>query len=165
MFAFLRQHFTICAGGNASRIIELFDCSLSILWEVPVPQLPWVTGMGFFLLVNIAMAGPLDTENVSYKSGEETVTGFQVRPDSPSRHTDVIVIHEWWSLNDWVREQARKLAQQGYLALAVDLYSGKSTADRDEAHELMRGLPQDGAVRDLEASFDYLASLRDVNKA
>lgn len=50
------------------------------------------------------MAGPLETENVSYKSGEETVTGFLVRPDSPGRHPGVIVIHEWWGLGDWVRE-------------------------------------------------------------
>ncbi len=111
-----------------------------------------------------ALARPVRIESVSYKSGDDTVTGYLVSPDSPGRHPGVIVIHEWWGLNDWVREQAQRFAQQGYVALAVDLYRGKSTANRDEAHELMRGMPQDRAVRDMKAAFDYLASRPDVNK-
>ncbi len=111
-----------------------------------------------------ALARPLRTDSVSYKSGDDTVTGYLVSPDSEGRHPGVMVIHEWWGLNDWVKEQARKFAQQGYVALAVDLYRGKATASRDEAHELMRGMPQDRAVRDLKAAFDYLASRADVNK-
>lgn len=117
-----------------------------------------------FLGWTFALARPVRIESVSYKSGDDTVTGYLVSPDSEGRHPGVIVIHEWWGLNDWVKEQAQKFAQQGYVALAVDLYRGKSTADRDEAHELARGLPQDRAVRDLTAAFEYLASRPDVNK-
>jgi carboxymethylenebutenolidase len=73
-----------------------------------------------------------------------------------------VVIHEWWGLNDWVKEQAQKFAEQGYLALAVDLYRGKVASDPDLAHELSRGLPHDRALRDLKAAFDYLASRPDV---
>ncbi len=111
-----------------------------------------------------ALARPVRIESISYKSGDDTVTGYLVSPDSPGRHPGVIVIHEWWGLNDWVKEQAQRFAQQGYVALAVDLYRGKATASRDEAHELMRGMPQDRAVRDMKAAFDYLASRPDVNK-
>ncbi len=50
------------------------------------------------------------------------------------------------------------------MALAVDLYRGKVATSRDEAHELSRGMPQDRAVRDLKATFAYLASRKDVNK-
>ncbi len=50
------------------------------------------------------------------------------------------------------------------MALAVDLYRGKIAANSDEAHELMRGLPQDRGTRDLKAAFDYLASRKDVDK-
>ena len=74
----------------------------------------------------------------------------------------VIVIHEWWGLDNWVREQTDRLAQQGYVALAVYLYRGKSTSDPKEAHELMRGLPEDRAMSDLKAAFNYLASRPDV---
>ncbi len=109
-------------------------------------------------------ASPSKTESVSYRSGDETVTGYLALPRSGGRHPAVVVIHEWWGLNDWVKEQAHKFADQGYVALAVDLYRGKSTADPGEAHELARGLPHDRAIRDLMAAFVYLASRPDVNK-
>ena len=115
----------------------------------------------------LGMAAPRATGvkamTVSFKSGNETVSGHLVLPGTSGRHPGIIVIHEWWGLNDWVKEEAQKLAEQGYAALAVDLYRGRSTADPNEAHELMRGLPQDRGMRDLEAAFDYLASRPDVD--
>jgi len=110
-------------------------------------------------------ARPEKTKTVSYKSANETVTGYLALPDSPGPHPGIVVIQEWWGLNDWVKEQTQKFAQQGYVALAADLYRGKVAADPGEAHELMRGMPQDRAVRDLLAAFDYLASRPDVNKS
>lgn len=115
-------------------------------------------------LVKAVCASPLKIENVSYKSGDETVTGYLAQPESGGPHPAIVVIHEWWGLNDWIKEQAQKFADQGYVALAVDLYRGKSTSDPSEAHELSRGLPQDRAIRDLKAAFAYLASRPDVNK-
>jgi carboxymethylenebutenolidase len=56
------------------------------------------------------------------------------------------------------------LAAQGCVVLAVDLYRGKATADASEAHELMRGLPQDRAVKDLQAAFAYLGARKDVKQ-
>ncbi|HEX5482700.1 MAG TPA: dienelactone hydrolase family protein [Terriglobia bacterium] len=117
-----------------------------------VPIVPAVSG-----------AAPVKTQTVTYKSGSEKVTGFLALPESRGKHPALVVIHEWWGLNDWVREQAEKLAAQGYVALAVDLYRGHSTADPAVAHELARGLPRDRALRDLRAAFAYLASRPDVN--
>jgi carboxymethylenebutenolidase len=102
------------------------------------------------------------TMTVQYRSGGEAVSGYLALPESAGRHPAVIVIHEWWGLVDWVKEQARLLAGQGYVALAVDLYRGRSTADPEVARELARALPEDRAIRDLRAAFDYLASRPDV---
>lgn len=110
----------------------------------------------------ITRAGSPKTETVQFKSGNDTVGGFLALPDTPGPHASVIVIHEWWGLNDWVKEQAEKLAAQGYVALAVDLYRGKVATEPSEAHELSRGLPQDRAIQDLKAAYDYLASRKDV---
>ena len=74
----------------------------------------------------------------------------------------LIVIQEWWGVDDWIRQQTDRFAKQGYVALAVDLYRGKSTKDPGEAHELMRGMPEDRAMADLKAAFDYLAARPDV---
>ncbi len=107
-------------------------------------------------------ADPAKTETVSYKSGDETVSGFLAMPDGGGKHPALVVIHEWWGLNDQVKEDTQKFAAQGYVALAVDLYRGKVATTADEAHELMRGVPDDRGIRDLEAAFAYLAARPDV---
>jgi len=90
-------------------------------------------------------------------------SGYLAAPATPGKKGAVIVVHEWWGLDDWVREQADRFAKQGYVALAVDLYRGRSTHDQAEAHELMRGLPEDRALADMKAAFNYLASREDVD--
>jgi carboxymethylenebutenolidase len=101
---------------------------------------------------------------VSYKSGDEAVQGILYTPAGKGPFPALIVIHEWWGLNDWVKEQGSKLANQGYIALAVDLYRGKVATTPDEAHEIMRGVPEDRAKRDLHAAFEFLRSQPNVKK-
>ncbi|MBZ5545049.1 MAG: dienelactone hydrolase family protein [Acidobacteriia bacterium] len=112
----------------------------------------------------LGLAVSVKTETVAFKSGDETATGYLAVPDSPGRHPALVVIQEWWGLNDWVKEQARKFAEEGYVALAPDLYRGQVATDPAMAHELSRGMPQDRAVRDLKAAFDFLSARSDVNK-
>src|SRR5712671_7764889 len=103
-------------------------------------------------------------KSVSYKSGDETVQGMLYTPSGKGPFPGIVVIHEWWGLNDWVKEQASKLADQGYEALAIDLYRGKVATTPDMAHELMRGVPEDRAKRDLHAAFEFLQSQPNVKK-
>ena len=117
----------------------------------------------FLGFASIAQAETPKTETVSFKSGNESTSGYLVLPQGSGKHPAVIVIHEWWGLNDWVKEQAQKFAAQGYVGLAVDLYRGKAATTPDEAHILMRGLPDDRGLRDLDAAFAYLASRPDVD--
>jgi len=116
-----------------------------------------------FIAVSV-LSFAADGKSVSYKSGDETVTGMLYTPAGKGPFPALIVIHEWWGLNDWVKEQAARFADEGYMALAVDLYRGKVAATPDLAHELMRGVPEDRAKRDLQAAFGYLASQPNVNK-
>ena len=104
-----------------------------------------------------------DSRSVSYKSGDETVSSLLYTPPGKGPFPAIVVIQEWWGLNDWVKEQASKLADQGYIALAVDLYRGKVATTPEEAHELSRGLPHDRADRDLLAAADYLRSQKNVD--
>jgi len=114
------------------------------------------------LLAATALAA--DGKSVSYKSGDETVQGMVYTPTGKGPFPALIVIHEWWGLNDWVKDQASKLAEEGYVTLAVDLYRGKVATTPDMAHEIMRGVPEDRAKRDLNAAFDFLASQPNVKK-
>ncbi len=121
------------------------------------------------LLVFLTLSSPFsalaaDGKSVSYKSGDETVSGVLYTPAGKGPFPALIVIHEFWGMNDWAKGQASGLADEGYVALAVDLYRGKVADTPDMAHELMRGVPPDRAIRDLKAAYDFLAARADVKK-
>jgi carboxymethylenebutenolidase len=121
--------------------------------------------LSLILPVSLSMSAfAIDGKPVSYKSGDETVNGILYTPAGKGPFPALIVIHEWWGLNDWVKQQAAKLAEQGYVALAIDLYRGKVADNPDMAHELMRGVPEDRAIRDLRAAYDFLASQPNVKQ-
>jgi carboxymethylenebutenolidase len=122
------------------------------------------TLLAILLLGLAASAFAAGGKPVSYKSGDETVNGVLYTPAGKGPFPALIVIHEFWGLNDWVKEQGSKLADQGYVALAIDLYRGKVADTPDMAHELMRGLATDRAIRDLKAAYDFLAALPNVRK-
>lgn len=103
-------------------------------------------------------------QTVSYKSGDESVSAFLVAPEGKGPFPAAVVIQEWWGLNDWVKDQARALAKEGYLALAVDLYRGKVADKQEDAHQLMMGTPPDRAMRDLKAAYAFLGARADVKK-
>jgi carboxymethylenebutenolidase len=113
------------------------------------------------LTTSVFAATPKD---VSYKSGDETVKGILYTPEGKGPFPGILVIHEWWGLNDWVKEQAGKLSDQGYVTLALDLYRGKVASTPEEAHEIMRGVPEDRAKRDLHAAFEFLKTQPNVKK-
>jgi carboxymethylenebutenolidase len=103
------------------------------------------------------------TQIVTFGHVTEKARGFLAAPRDPRQHRAIIVIHEWWGLSEWVKEQAEKFAANGYIALAVDLYEGKVAANPSEARKLKRGLRHERAMVDLGAAFDYLTSRPDVN--
>jgi len=101
---------------------------------------------------------------VTFPSGDGTAQAFLYLPQGPGPHPALVVIQEWWGVNDWIKEQAARYASKGYVALAVDLYHGKVADNPDMAHELMRGLPQDQGVRDLTSAVRFLGSRKDVKR-
>jgi carboxymethylenebutenolidase len=101
---------------------------------------------------------------VTFPSGDSTAQGLLYLPNGAGPHPALIVIHEWWGLNDWVKQQAAGYAAKGYVALAVDLYRGQVATTPELAHELSRGLPQDQGVRDLTSALTYLEHRKDVKR-
>ncbi len=69
----------------------------------------------------------------------------------------VVVIHEWWGLNDHIKHWADRLAAEGYAALAVDLYGGKSATTPDEAMAMMQKVDAAAAEKTLAAAAQFLA--------
>lgn len=102
--------------------------------------------------------------SISFPATSGTASGYLATPATKGfRHPALVVIQEWWGVNDWIKENADRFAEQGYVALAPDLYRGKIASTPDEAHELMRGLPDDRAMADLKGAVAYLAANPEVD--
>ena len=115
------------------------------------------------LLASVAADGRAQ-QAVTFPSGDSTAQALLYLPQGAGPHPALIVIHEWWGLNDWIKQEAAGYAAKGYVTLAVDLYRGKVATDPEMAHELSRGLPQDQGVRDLTAAVAWLQSRKDVKR-
>ena len=100
-------------------------------------------------------------QNVTFASNGGTAHGYLATPAGGSG-PGVIVIQEWWGLTDHVASITDRLAAEGFVALAPDLYGGKTTHDADEAGSLLMSLPVDEAARDLAGATDYLLGLDSV---
>src|SRR5580704_3871652 len=87
--------------------------------------------------------GQVKTSEVKIKSGDEEIKGYLAVPEGKGPFPAVVVIQEWWGLNEWIKENARRFAAKGYVALAPDLYRGKVATEMKTASKLMKGLPQD----------------------
>jgi carboxymethylenebutenolidase len=118
--------------------------------------------LGSFLFAE-AISAQMAGRMVSYPSGSETVSGYLAVPPTTGRKPAIVVIQEWWGVDEFVKSKADHFAKDGYVALAPDLYRGKVTKDPDTAHQLMRGLPEDRAIRDLKAAVTYLRTRPDVD--
>lgn len=98
-----------------------------------------------------------------YKSKGEGVDAFLSRPTASGKWPAILIIHEWWGLEDHFRDMTRAFAREGYVALAPDLYHGKVTADGEEAARLKTSLDLDRATREILDGIPYLKSLPFVN--
>jgi dienelactone hydrolase len=87
------------------------------------------------VLVAAGAHAAIKMEPVEYKQGDTTLKGQIAYDDAAKdKRPGVIVVHEWWGLNDYAKTRARMLAEAGYVAFAVDMYGdGKSTEHPDEA--------------------------------
>ena len=66
---------------------------------------------------------------ISYDIGTQKFKGYLATPDGSGPYPGVVIIHEWWGLNDYPRLRADQLARAGYVALAIDMYGDGQTAD------------------------------------
>jgi carboxymethylenebutenolidase len=99
-------------------------------------------------------------ETVEFASNGNTASGYLARPSSGSG-PGVIVLQEWWGLDPQIKGVADHLANEGFVALAPDLYHGELAGhtEMDKAGQLMNSLPPDRAARDMGGAVDYLLGL------
>lgn len=105
-------------------------------------------------------AGPVESAPVTYGNVDgKPLVGYLARPAGASGPLPgLIVIHEWWGLNDNIRAETRRLAAEGFVALAVDLYDGQLATAPPAAMKLSQALTNNPgpALANLRAAYDYL---------
>lgn len=98
----------------------------------------------------------ITTQDITYSANAQ---GFLAKPAKPGNYPGVIMIHEWWGLNDNIKDMARELASQGYTVLAVDLFNGNVAKTPEEARTLVGGLKQDEATKKMKDAANYLRTV------
>jgi carboxymethylenebutenolidase len=94
-------------------------------------------------------------ELVEFPSNGGTDSGYLAIPEQGSG-PGVIVIQEWWGLVDHIKDVCERFAGEGFVALAPDLYHGKTTKSPDEAGKLMMSMRIDEAEKDISGAIEYL---------
>lgn len=116
--------------------------------------------LGLLWLSSTAALGGIHTEEVAYTRGDTTLKGYLAYQDgTKTKRPGVLVVHEWWGLNQHARNKAEALAEEGFIALAVDMYGGgRRTEHPEEAKAWSNAVRSDATLRRarFKAAYDLL---------
>lgn len=107
--------------------------------------------------------GPLEINSTSVIYFQNT-TGYIAKPIKEGNFPGVILIHEWWGLNDNIKSMARGLASHGYVVMAVDLYAGQVATTPDGARQLLLSFDVQKGISNIDSAVNLLKQNYDVNK-
>ena len=110
----------------------------------------------------------LVSREVTYPGRACKLKAFVVEPAADGAQAVVIVVQEWWGLNDHIRDVARRFAREGYFAIAPDLYSrqgNKVATEPNQAAELMGGLKKEDGIEDLQTTVEWLRAQKQTESA
>ena len=153
---FLRQA-TAVLGSTAAASTLLVACSSTTTGSTPPPV---VDATRPTAVPDVPSGAAPQTGLVSYPGADGTeLMGYLALPEGSGPFPGVIVIQEWWGLNDHIKDVTDRFAAAGYVALAPDLYHGQSTTEPDEARKLVMELDMAAAVSEIQSAAAYLRGL------
>jgi len=103
----------------------------------------------------------VETQVVNYF---DDIQGFLAKPVDEGQFPGVVMIHEWWGLNDNIKEMAEKLASHGYVVLAVDLYNGEVAITSDQARQLITSFDTNAGIENMNFAASYIKENHNVQK-
>jgi carboxymethylenebutenolidase len=117
----------------------------------------------FALLVSAPLAAQ-QPPSVAINVKSDKFRALQIQPQGKAPHPAVVLVHGDFGLTKWTRRQAARLAEKGYLVLALDLYDGELPKTIEDAHILERGLEDRRVRASIKAAVDYLEQLSIARK-
>jgi carboxymethylenebutenolidase len=103
------------------------------------------------------------SETLNLNTSRGATTAYVARPQTET-DAAVILIQEWWGINDHIRDLAGRYAIQGYLCVAPDLYRGKVTKDPEEAGALMKALPIEAGIETIRNAMDVATNTYQIKR-
>jgi carboxymethylenebutenolidase len=107
----------------------------------------------------------VSTTNIDVDIEGVKLSGFLVQPVIPGKYPGIVMIHEWWGLNDQVKSMAVITAREGYVVLAVDLFKGNVATTMEGAQANIRNNPNNETIPKMQAAVKYLRNMTNVNKS
>jgi carboxymethylenebutenolidase len=104
----------------------------------------------------------IDGKMVTFAANGGTADGYLAEPETPGRHRAVVVVQEWWGLDDHIKDLCRRLASEGYVALAPDHYHGRVAEEPSDAMKLAMELDLDQATAEMRGAVNFLKARDDV---
>src|SRR5947207_11926365 len=104
----------------------------------------------------------MKTESLNLSTSGGATTAYVARPETTSAAA-VILIQEWWGINDHIRDIAGRYAKEGYFCVAPDLYRGRVAADQKEASALMQALEIEDGLETIRKAIDAANDTYQVN--
>lgn len=105
----------------------------------------------------------MKTETLNLDTSRGATTAYVARPDNNATAA-VVLIQEWWGINDHIRDLAGRYAAEGYLCVAPDLYRGRLAKDADEAAKMMQGLAIEDGLETIQQAVAETRRIYDVQK-
>ncbi len=103
----------------------------------------------------------VETQVVNYF---DDTHGYLAKPADEGQYPGIVMIHEWWGLNDNIKEMAKKLASHGYVVLAVDLYNGEVATTSDQARQLISSFDTDAGIQNMNFAASFIQENHDIEK-
>jgi carboxymethylenebutenolidase len=104
----------------------------------------------------------ITTSRETFEGDGLEVDAFVARPDDVEKAPAVIIVHEWWGLNRHIEDIAQRFAEEGFIAVAADLYEGKTAKDAQEAAKLMGALKQEDGLARMQVVLKRLRAMPEV---
>jgi carboxymethylenebutenolidase len=104
----------------------------------------------------------IQTKTVQFPAGGREAMGYLAWAEAEAKRPGLLVLQEFWGVNDHIKDVTRRLAAEGFVALAPDMYDGKVTTDPTEARQLLTSLDQAAALQKLNGAVEYLKSNANV---
>ena len=111
----------------------------------------------------IFATGSYNVESKSVNYFDDT-QGYLAKPSDEGVFPGIVMIHEWWGLNDNIKEMAEKLASHGYVVLAVDLYNGEVATTSDQARQLISSFDTDAGIQNMNFAASFIQESHNVEK-